>query len=150
MPSVAEIPLIYYYSSRLVRTSPPCGPDIVCLIIVDIRIVLRYSVTNRLMYLTFDFLLCTGTACSISCMANWLFAFFVTKFFSSLVSVIHIYNTFWLFTLFSVLGTFFVIFVVPETKGKSMDEIQEMLGAGNDLTPTSRVNHTPIDTKEKF
>lgn len=90
-----------------------------------------------------------GTACSIACMANWLFAFFVTKFFSSLVSAIHIYNTFWLFTLFSVLGTFFVLFIVPETKGKSMDEIQEMLGAGNDLTPTT---HSPVsmDSKEKY
>lgn len=82
-------------------------------------------------------------------MANWLFAFFVTKFFSSLVAAIHIYNTFWLFTLFSVLGTFFVLFVVPETKGKTMDEIQEMLGAGSDLTPPTHAN-TSMDTKEKF
>lgn len=91
-----------------------------------------------------------GTACSIACMANWLFAFFVTKFFSSLVSAIHIYNTFWLFTLFSVLGTFFVLFIVPETKGKTMDEIQEILGAGNDFTPTTMHVNTPLDTKEKY
>jgi len=83
-------------------------------------------------------------------MANWLFAFFVTKFFSSLVSAIHIYNTFWLFTLFSVLGTFFVLFIVPETKGKTMDEIQEILGAGNDFTPTTMHVNTPLDTKEKY
>jgi len=90
-----------------------------------------------------------GTACSIACMANWLFAFFVTKFFSSLVSAIHIYNTFWLFTLFSVLGTVFVVTIVPETKGKTMDEIQEMLGAGSDLTPPTHASAS-MDTKEKY
>ncbi|XP_060879988.1 facilitated trehalose transporter Tret1-like [Metopolophium dirhodum] len=90
-----------------------------------------------------------GTACSVACMANWFFAFIVTKFFSSLVSAIHIYNTFWLFTLFSILGTFFVICIVPETKGKTMDEIQEMLGAGSDLTPPTHANAS-IDTKGKY
>lgn len=87
-----------------------------------------------------------GTACSIACMSNWLFAFLVTKFFTSLVSAIYIYNTFWLFTLFSILGTFFVIAIIPETKGKTMDEIQELLGAGNDLTPTRHTNS--LDSKE--
>jgi len=82
-------------------------------------------------------------------MANWLFAFFVTKFFSSLVSAIHIYNTFWLFTLFSVLGTVFVVTIVPETKGKTMDEIQEILGAGSDLTPPTHASAS-MDTKEKY
>jgi SP family facilitated glucose transporter-like MFS transporter 8 len=83
-------------------------------------------------------------------MSNWFFAFVVTKFFSSLVAAIHIYNTFWLFTLFSVLGTFFVITIVPETKGKTMDEIQEMLGAGSDLTPPTHAINPVMDTKEKF
>lgn len=83
-------------------------------------------------------------------MANWFFAFIVTRFFSSLVAAIHIYNTFWLFTLFSVLGTFFVICIVPETKGKTMDEIQEMLGAGSDLTPTTHAINASIDSKGKF
>lgn len=83
-------------------------------------------------------------------MANWLFAFFVTKFFSSLVAAIHIYNTFWLFTLFCVLGTFFVLVIVPETKGKTIDEIQEMLGAGSDLTPPTHAINAPTETKEKF
>lgn len=71
----------------------------------------------------------SGIACSIVCMSNWVFVFIVTKFFTSLVSVIHIYNTFWLFTLFSVVGSFFVFFIVPETKGKTIDEIQKLLGA---------------------
>lgn len=70
-----------------------------------------------------------GTACSIVCIFNWLFVFLVTKFFKTLVSAIYIYNTFWLFAFVSVLGILFVLFIVPETKGKTLDEIQELLGA---------------------
>lgn len=68
-----------------------------------------------------------GIASSIICMSNWVFVFLVTKFYSSLVSTIFIYNTFWLFTLFCVAGTFFVIYFVPETKGKTIEEIQQLL-----------------------
>ncbi|CAH1713036.1 unnamed protein product [Aphis gossypii] len=83
-----------------------------------------------------------GIASSIVCMSNWLFVFLVTKFFTLLVSAIYLYNTFWLFTLFSVLGTFFVVFIVPETKGKTMEEIQELLGA--DLIPLLTENHNDV------
>lgn len=64
-------------------------------------------------------------------MSNWFFVFLVIKFFTSLVSFIEIYNTFWLFTIFSGLGTLFVLYVVPETKGKTLEEIQELLSAGS-------------------
>jgi len=37
-------------------------------------------------------------------------------------------ETFWLFSGLSILGTIFVFFIVPETKGKSLSEIQKMLG----------------------
>jgi len=70
-----------------------------------------------------------GIASSIVCMSNWFFVFLATKFFSSLVSAIYLYNTFWLYTLVSVLGVFFVVYIVPETKGKTMEEIQLLLGA---------------------
>lgn len=47
------------------------------------------------------------------------------------------------------MGTFFVIFIIPETKGKTMDEIQEMLGAGSDLTPSTAVNAS-TEIKDKY
>lgn len=37
-------------------------------------------------------------------------------------------GTFWLFSGLSIVGTVFVFFVVPETKGKSLNEIQAILG----------------------
>lgn len=82
-----------------------------------------------------------GTACSIICIFNWFFVFLVTKFFTTMVSAIHIYNTFWLFTFFSILGTLFVLLIVPETKGKTLDEIQELLSGENVLpSPESPEN----------
>ena len=58
---------------------------------------------------------------------NWILAFVVTKTFTNLIDAIKIGPTFWLFSCFSLLGTFFVFFMVPETKGKSLAEIQKML-----------------------
>ncbi|XP_037031902.1 facilitated trehalose transporter Tret1-like isoform X2 [Bradysia coprophila] len=59
---------------------------------------------------------------------SWIFAFVVTKTFSNIQTAIGIGPTFFLLSGFSILGTVFVFFVVPETKGKSLAEIQTMLG----------------------
>lgn len=58
---------------------------------------------------------------------NWTLAFLITKYFNTISNSIGIGQTFWIFTGLSLLGTAFVVFVVPETKGKSMAEIQRML-----------------------
>lgn len=42
--------------------------------------------------------------------------------------------------MFSMLGTFFVLFRVPETKGKSVEEIQELLGANTVPLPSDNQN----------
>lgn len=77
-----------------------------------------------------------GLAASIAGAFNWLLAFVITKTFSDLRGAIGIGETFWLFSGFSILGTIFVFFVVPETKGKSLTEIQKML-AGEKLIDNS-------------
>ncbi|XP_055525635.1 facilitated trehalose transporter Tret1 isoform X2 [Wyeomyia smithii] len=59
---------------------------------------------------------------------NWLLAFLVTKIFDTLRTSLGIAGVFWLFTGFSLLGTVFVFFLVPETKGISLAEIQRLLG----------------------
>ncbi|XP_063228377.1 facilitated trehalose transporter Tret1-like isoform X2 [Bacillus rossius redtenbacheri] len=71
-----------------------------------------------------------GPASSISCMLNWLLSFFVTRFFSQLVAAVGQDVTFWIFGGITIAGTAFVFFVVPETKGKTLDEIQVELGGG--------------------
>lgn len=84
-----------------------------------------------------------GLAGSLSGTFNWLLAFLITKTFTNMVSGMGIGPTFWFFSAFSILGTFFVYFVVPETKGKSLSDIQRMLGG-------EKVNDTVVEEdKEK-
>ncbi|XP_047503455.1 facilitated trehalose transporter Tret1-2 homolog isoform X3 [Pieris napi] len=60
---------------------------------------------------------------------NWLLSFTVTSTFNSLNNSIGSGQVFWLFAGIMVVGFIFIFFIIPETKGKSVDEIQLMLGA---------------------
>ncbi|KAJ8713249.1 hypothetical protein PYW07_013619 [Mythimna separata] len=71
---------------------------------------------------------------------NWLLSFTVTSTFNSLNAAIGAGQVFWMFAGIMLVGFIFIFFVVPETKGKSVDEIQVMLGA----EPSS---HRPEDKK---
>lgn len=63
----------------------------------------------------------------------WALAFIITSTFNSVSEVVGIGTTFWIFAVLSVFGTIFTIFVVPETKGKSIGEIQKMLAGDKTL-----------------
>lgn len=82
-----------------------------------------------------------GIAGSAAGTFNWLLAFLITKTFGTILEAIGIGETFWLFSGFSILGTVFVFFVVPETKGKSLLEIQKMLAGEKDIN-TENTNST--------
>ncbi len=56
--------------------------------------------------------------------ANWFAAWLVAQFFLSLVSLITEAGTFWLFAAFCVVTLVFVQRVVPETKGRSLEELE--------------------------
>ena len=68
-----------------------------------------------------------GVAASGACVLNWLLAFIVTKFFDDLKQAINVGPTYWLFSVICAIGTLFVYIFVPETKGKSLVEIQREL-----------------------
>lgn len=65
---------------------------------------------------------------------NWLLSFTVTSTFNSLNLAIGSGQVFWLFAGIMLIAFVFIFFIVPETKGKSVDEIQIILGA----QPTER------------
>jgi len=65
-------------------------------------------------------------ASSISTSFNWTLAFLVTKFFSTLSVKLTQAGAFWCFGGFTILTFLFCLFFVPETKGKSLDEIQQL------------------------
>lgn len=67
-------------------------------------------------------------ATTIACSILLFLAFITTLIFPYLKELIGIACCFWLFSGFCILGFFFVYFVVPETKGKTLAEVQKMLG----------------------
>lgn len=69
-----------------------------------------------------------GFASSFSCVLNWILAFVVTRFYSDLALSFGTHTTFWIFAVISAIGTAFVFFFVPETKSKTLDQIQKELG----------------------
>ena len=64
---------------------------------------------------------------------NWMLVFIITFTFRPLTETIGTGPTFWIFTGISVVGILFTFFVVPETKGKSMSEIQRMLSGEKNI-----------------
>ncbi|CAG4967342.1 unnamed protein product [Parnassius apollo] len=57
----------------------------------------------------------------------WILSFLVTRYFEPIANAVGMYVAFWLFGVCCVVGFFFTLFLVPETKGKSLQEIQDML-----------------------
>ncbi|XP_038208433.1 facilitated trehalose transporter Tret1-like [Zerene cesonia] len=72
-----------------------------------------------------------GSAASMATGFNWTCTFIVTKTFHNIVAVINMYGTVWLFAALCIAGLFFVIFFVPETRGKSLEEIEKKLTGGS-------------------
>jgi MFS family permease len=58
---------------------------------------------------------------------NWSFAFVVLVMFSSITEAISIGPFFWIFAILSAFGPFFIVFILPETKGKTTQEIHRIL-----------------------
>lgn len=56
----------------------------------------------------------------------WVFGFLVTRFYPTL-DALGTYYAFWLFAIFTTTAFFFVLFVVFETKGMSLQDIQNRL-----------------------
>lgn len=68
-----------------------------------------------------------GTASSLSASLNWLLAFLVTNQFANLIDLIGIGLAFVVFSIICGLGTVFVVVLVPETKGKTIEEVMDIL-----------------------
>lgn len=68
-----------------------------------------------------------GMAVSIAVSALWIACFVVTFTFPLLNSAIGLTGTFWVFACVCFAGFLFVLKFVPETKGKSLEEIEKEL-----------------------
>lgn len=76
-----------------------------------------------------------SVASSVAATSNWFLAFLITKFYSPVASSLGKDTTFYIFSGVCLVGTLFVFFVIPETKGKTMMEVQEMLNGKSKTYP---------------
>ncbi|XP_014356192.2 facilitated trehalose transporter Tret1 [Papilio machaon] len=80
-----------------------------------------------------------GGAASICTAFNWLCTFTVTKTFHNIIVGIGPSGTFWLFGSICFIGLFFVVVCVPETRGKSLEQIENKM-TGRKTTRTRRMS----------
>ncbi|KAL4708535.1 hypothetical protein ACJJTC_014143 [Scirpophaga incertulas] len=109
---------------------------IICVVIVIFTCSLG---PGSLMYAIFSELLenkARGIGLSIAMVVTSLALFVSSKYFAAVVASIGPAATFWIFSGNCILLCLFIVFFVPETKGKSFSEIQIALGA-------KKVRHCP-------
>merc|ERR1712125_196482 len=89
-----------------------------------------------------------SVACSLATAMNWTFSFIVVLIFPSLQKAITQEGTFLLLSGICLLCFFFVLAFVPETRGKSVDEVLELLrgsaARGINLKSVNLVHVNPV------
>lgn len=65
--------------------------------------------------------------CTICFCLSWILAFVMVKFFESVALIFGMHGWVFFFAVCTLFGTIFIIFVIPETKGKNYSEIAAIL-----------------------
>lgn len=65
-----------------------------------------------------------GVASAICVLTNWSMAFIVTKNFQDMMALLTSAGTFWLFACMCILNVIFTMAFIPETKGKTLEQIE--------------------------
>jgi len=65
-----------------------------------------------------------GSAAGLATMINWSCSFIVTETFVSMKTAMTEAGVFWFYSAICVVGVLFVAKFVPETKGKTLDEVE--------------------------
>ena len=66
-----------------------------------------------------------GTAAAICNVVNWLATFLIMKFFPLMKDNLKDQGVFWFYAGSCLFSSFFTVFFVPETKGKTLEEIED-------------------------
>ncbi|XP_022623861.1 solute carrier family 2, facilitated glucose transporter member 8 [Seriola dumerili] len=65
-----------------------------------------------------------GFASAVCVLTNWSMAFLVTKTFQDMMTALTSAGTFWLFACTCILNVIFTMVCIPETKGKTLEQIE--------------------------
>jgi len=67
-----------------------------------------------------------GAAMAVATTALWIACFILTYTFPFLNDMLHASGTFWLYALICIAGFLYILKKLPETKGKTLEEIEKM------------------------
>jgi len=79
-----------------------------------------------------------GRAMSLATVANWTSNLFVSATFLSLVGAVGSAGAFLVYAVLSLIALGFIVLMVPETKGRSLEQIEAALEGGYAVTPSLR------------
>ena len=85
-----------------------------------------------------------GPAMAVCTMFNWGFNFLISYTFLTLTDVLTKQGAFWLYAFFGVCAVTFFVFVVPETKDRSLEQIQSDLGGDADAAMSRERSDDPV------
>ena len=75
-----------------------------------------------------------GVASGFVTLVNWVFVFIVTNSFHGMLGTLHEQGTFWFFAGFCFVSFLYTLFFVPETKGKTLEEIEKIFYRRHEVT----------------
>eukprot|EP00051_Salpingoeca_urceolata_P005436 m.73231 g.73231 ORF g.73231 m.73231 type:complete len:508 (-) comp14328_c0_seq1:16-1539(-) len=79
-----------------------------------------------------------GVAASLATLFNWTCSFIVTETFQSTIDAFTEAGTFWFYAAVCAGGALFVMAYVPETKGRTLEEIERYLGGDRSVMGNSQ------------
>uniref|UniRef100_A0A182NAM9 Major facilitator superfamily (MFS) profile domain-containing protein n=1 Tax=Anopheles dirus TaxID=7168 RepID=A0A182NAM9_9DIPT len=118
-------------------------------------LILTYIFTSTLGFLTMPFSMLAelfpqavrGPASGVTVFFTYLMSFFTIKLYPTMVDLIGSANVFIIYGVVSLLGVLYVIYFVPETKGKSLQEIEDYFrGMSHGSTPSQEVEEDEISS----
>jgi SP family galactose:H+ symporter-like MFS transporter len=133
IPSLAMLGLCFYFKEALGASLPIFSVvSIVCYIIF---IAISLAPLGWLLISEVFPLSVRGVGMSIGSLSHWGFNAIISFTFLTLVNSIGIASTFWFYTLVCVVGLIWGYYYIPETRGKSLEDIEKHWRGGG--TPRS-------------
>ncbi|XP_040171954.1 uncharacterized protein LOC120905171 [Anopheles arabiensis] len=116
-------------------------------------LILTYIFTSTLGFLTMPFSMLAelfpqavrGPASGVTVFFTYLMSFCTIKLYPTMVELLGSANVFLIYGAVSLLGVLYVIYIVPETKGKSLQEIEDYFrGMSHGSTPSQEVEEDEV------
>ncbi|KAG8187253.1 hypothetical protein JTE90_019146 [Oedothorax gibbosus] len=87
--------------------------------------------------------------CGLGTAFSWLFVFIITKTFLQIEDLVGDFGAYWIYSGFCLLACFFTLYFIPETKGKSLEEIENHFAGGDpQLKPLPELSNEELAVQD--